>query len=313
MLTVRPSVVSFLMEILPGSSFFRENRAPALPEPEEVRALNLLSGNDGSTSSDRPPPVFIPSLGLVVKYGRNVTIAEAQTQVMVYERLSGQVPVPEVFGWTEDGEQRFIYMSLIEGDQLNRRWPNLSESDRQAVCQELRQMVEAWKAVEQDGDCRYLGESNLQGDSHEALLISRGRKGCLGKRPFNEICLKDYAEFAGPFEGADAVQQFHNACGIQIDDETPIHFTHADICPVNILLAPGPQPKVAAILDWGQAGWYPMYWEYCKARRVRLLAKDFDAASQNAWTERYLPLVVDPVDQEKYYLPFLRFRLSYAF
>ncbi|KAF3008028.1 hypothetical protein E8E14_003892 [Neopestalotiopsis sp. 37M] len=228
------------MEILPESSFFRENRAPALPEPEEVRALNRLSGNDGSTSFDRPPPVFIPSLGLVVKYGHNVTIAEAQTQVMVYERLSGRVPVPEVFGWTEDGDQRFIYMSLIEGDQLNRRWPNLSESARQAVCQELRQMVEAWKAVEQDGDCRYLG--------------------CLGKRPFNEICLKDYAEFAGPFEGADAVQQFQNACGIQIDDEIPIHFTHADICPVNILLAPGPQPKVAAILDWGQAGWYPMYW-----------------------------------------------------
>ncbi|KAH6645375.1 kinase-like domain-containing protein [Truncatella angustata] len=281
------------MEILHESSFFRETRAPALPEPEEVRKLNRLSGNDGSTSFDRPPPVIIPSLGLVVKYGGNVTIAEAQTQVMVYERLNGQVPVPEVYGWAKDGDQRFIYMSLVEGDQLNTRWSDLSEGERQAVCQELRKMVEAWKAVEQDGDCRYLG--------------------CLGKRPFNEVCLKDYAALVGPFEGVDAVQQFHNVCGIEIHDEIPIHFTHADITPVNILLGPGPQPKVAAILDWGQAGWYPMYWEYCKAHRVTLEPEDFDAASQNAWSERYLPLVVDPVDLEKYYLPWLRFCLSKGF
>ncbi|KAI0167765.1 phosphotransferase family protein [Pestalotiopsis sp. NC0098] len=149
------------MEILPKSSFFRENCAADLPEPEEVRTLNRLSGNDGSTSFDRPPPVIIPSLCLVVKYGRNVTTDEARTQVMVYERLTGQVPVPEVFDWTEDENQRFIYVFLIKSDQLNTRRPKLSESERQAVCRNFRQMVEARKAVEQDEDCRYLGESNL--------------------------------------------------------------------------------------------------------------------------------------------------------
>ncbi|KAK1772723.1 hypothetical protein QBC33DRAFT_522312 [Phialemonium atrogriseum] len=54
---------------------------------------------------------MIPSLGLVVKYGANVTATETQTQMMVLRRLQGTVPVPEVFGYTEDGGQRFVYMS----------------------------------------------------------------------------------------------------------------------------------------------------------------------------------------------------------
>jgi hypothetical protein len=64
---------------------------------------------------------MILSLGLVVKYGANVTVVEAQTQMMICEQLQGQVPVPEVFGWTEDGDQVFIFMSLIEDETLQER------------------------------------------------------------------------------------------------------------------------------------------------------------------------------------------------
>jgi hypothetical protein len=59
------------------------------------------------------------------------------------------VPVPEVFGLTEDEEQRFIYMSLIEGDTLQDRWCDLSEDERRAICKEFRHMVKVWRALEQ--------------------------------------------------------------------------------------------------------------------------------------------------------------------
>jgi aminoglycoside phosphotransferase len=36
-------------------------------------------------------------------------------------------------------------------------------------------------------------------------------------------------------------------------------FTHANITPKNILVNNG---KIAAIVDWETAGWYPEYWEY---------------------------------------------------
>lgn len=75
---------------------------------------------------------MIPSIGLAVKYGADVTVLEALTQVEVREQLQGQVPIPEVFGWAEDGGQRFIYMSLIQGETLLERWSDLSENENEA-------------------------------------------------------------------------------------------------------------------------------------------------------------------------------------
>jgi hypothetical protein len=92
------------MIIFPESSFFQQGRGPALPTPAEIRAIKEL-GHVVAT-----PAVIIPSLGLVVKYGRRVTVAEAQTQMMMREVLQGQVSVPEVFGLTEDGGQVYLHV-----------------------------------------------------------------------------------------------------------------------------------------------------------------------------------------------------------
>jgi serine/threonine protein kinase len=115
---------------------------------------------------------------------------------------------------------------------------------------------------------------------------------------------------AGPFHGADAVQKFQNGCDIEIDGEVPVVFTHDDLVPPNILLSPGTNPVVAAIIDWGQAGWYPAYWEYCKARRVRPNPEYFDEDLDEEWNTRYLPTILDPVDDETVYHPWLWFVLS---
>lgn len=147
-------------KIFRESNFFKERRASALPSPSQIRALNVESGNVRATDFNRPSPVTIPSLGLFVKYGADVTIVEAQTQMRMRKLLESRVPIPEVFGWAEDGEQRFIYMSLVEGDSLQARWAKMNEDERQAVCRELKSMVNTWRALSQnelEGD-RYVGE-----------------------------------------------------------------------------------------------------------------------------------------------------------
>lgn len=125
-----------------------------------------------------------------------------------------------------------------------------------------------------------------------------------------EVFLESHPELAGPFHGANAVQQFQDACGIEINSEVPIVFTHNDFVPPNILLSSGPDPKVAAIIDWGQAGWYPAYWEYCKARRVRVDPEYFDDSVQEEWHKKYLAMILDPEDDDAYYKPWLWFVLS---
>jgi hypothetical protein len=62
------------MTTFPESSFFKET---VLPSPAEITAINKQSGNVRSTLICRPPPVMIPSLGVVVKYRVDVTTVEA--------------------------------------------------------------------------------------------------------------------------------------------------------------------------------------------------------------------------------------------
>ncbi|KND92440.1 hypothetical protein TOPH_03162 [Tolypocladium ophioglossoides CBS 100239] len=263
------------MNIFPESSFIKERQAADLPTPAMVRATNIASGHPRASFFNRPPPVKIPSLGLLVKYGADVTITEARTQMMVCEQLRSQVPVPEVFGWTEDGGQGFIYMSLIEGESLHERWGDMNETGRRVARRILHRPVTLhWHA-----------------DTTDKELLSLGS---FGEQPLNDIFLASHPELTGPFKGANVVQEFQYACGIEIRGETAVVFTHGDLVLPNILLSPGPKPKVEAVIDWAQ----------------RLDPKSFSDAMQEEWREKYLPMILDPVDDRSCYHPWLYFVLS---
>ncbi|RBR08261.1 uncharacterized protein FIESC28_10295 [Fusarium coffeatum] len=257
------------------SSFFRESRAPALPSPAEIRRLNEAAGDFRAFYRDRTNPVIIPELGLVVKYGTEVTLSELEAQLLVREKLGDKVPVPEVFAWAEDDEQGFIYMALIEGDTLQSRFKDMNEEERVGVCAELRLMTEAWRGLSQDASEPYVGS--------------------VGKRPVLDYYATTRRGAVGPYDGPDAVRDFHARCNIGIEERFHICFTHNDLCPPNILISKGPYPKVVGIIDYGQAGWYPSYWEYMKATRVGHLQEFFGTELYAEWVAKYLPMFLDPV------------------
>lgn len=53
-----------------------------------------------------------------------------------------------------------------------------------------------------------------------------------------------------------------------LPDDCSIRFAHGDLHRSNILIkrTPGGLPEIAGIVDWEMSGWYPAYWDYCKAR-----------------------------------------------
>lgn len=51
-----------------------------------------------------------------------------------------------------------------------------------------------------------------------------------------------------------------------LPDNGPIVFTHGDLHQSNIIVTATSPCKVVSIIDWEQAGWYPNYWEDCKAK-----------------------------------------------
>jgi hypothetical protein len=133
------------------STFFtKPNALLASPSPTEVREAASQSSNPNAVDKNRPPPVAFPDLGLLVKYGREITIAEGQCLLFVRNTLSDVVPVPEVYGWCKDDGQVFIYMELVDGITLEKSWGTMTESERIPVCQQLREMINAWRGLKQD-------------------------------------------------------------------------------------------------------------------------------------------------------------------
>ncbi|QRV94984.1 phosphotransferase enzyme family protein [Ceratobasidium sp. AG-Ba] len=79
-------------------------------------------------------------------------------------------------------------------------------------------------------------------------------------------------------------------------DDVPIVFTHGDMHRGNILVLRASDEtgfRVASIIDWGQGGWMPSYWEYCKAR--------WSAHRGEEWEADYIPLFLDRHDVFDYW------------
>ena len=137
------------------SSYFK-NSTGELPTPEEVRRKDI-EVNDIRARTERPPPIPFEDRGVVVKYGSEITIAEAQCLWYFNRHMRDEVPTPELFGWCRDGGETFIYMQLVEGDTLEQAWPSLSAEERAAICEQLRGCVKAWRELSQESEPYYIG------------------------------------------------------------------------------------------------------------------------------------------------------------
>lgn len=143
------------------SSFF--NRWSELPSPEEVRKTtedHSLDNRKNLTYAGRhmkPPLAVFDHMGLVVKWGVLVNIHEAQSTYAVYHLLNGRVPVPEIFGWRTDGDEKFIYMQYVQGQTLEKAWDSSQLTDRDTIARELRTICDNLRQLEQDPSDKFIG------------------------------------------------------------------------------------------------------------------------------------------------------------
>ena len=88
-----PDTTKAEMDFVDSSFFSVHGPNPRLPTPAEVRALSPASETD-----PRPRPVKFEHLDLLVKFGHDVAIEEAQCLWIVRRLLGQEVPVPELYG-----------------------------------------------------------------------------------------------------------------------------------------------------------------------------------------------------------------------
>lgn len=71
-----------------------------------------------------------------------------------------------------------------------------------------------------------------------------------------------------------------------LPDDAMIKFTHGDLHRGNILISSTSPPRVLAIVDWAHGGFYPDYWEYCKAA--------YTSSYEGEWLNQYVPKFLKP-------------------
>jgi hypothetical protein len=150
-------------------------------------------------------------------------------------------------------------MQLIRGDLLQDRWDSLNDFEKTVVCDQLHQIATDLQKVEQEPSDPFIG-SIIRERLQDYVFQSQPPGG-----PFT--CVKEFHDWLSwltlrwssePDRCKDPYRQF-------LPDGAEIKFAHADLHRSNILISQASPPKVLAVIDWEQAGWYPDYWEWCKA------------------------------------------------
>jgi aminoglycoside phosphotransferase (APT) family kinase protein len=75
-----------------------------------------------------------------------------------------------------------------------------------------------------------------------------------------------------------------------LSDDSEIVFTQGDLHPSNIILSSNPW-RVAAVIDWEQAGWLPAYWEDRKAQ--------YTCFYRDEWSVKYLSKILDQYESTR--------------
>lgn len=299
----RPALSVISQEWLPDSSkermdflesSFFQTPGRELPSPPDVN--KLLSDT-----------VVIPEMKLLIKCGPHVTIDEAITMWAVRKCLGHQIPVPELFGWRTSGDTVFIYMELIAGVTVHEAWGTMTLSDKESLSDQLHQMLSALRQLKQEDD--FVGEHEMIGwQGFEGFDTDRFESGSITRGPLLDRVFY-YTLKAGPFKSLDDFytwlewlpqrflephQRYTDPYLERMPNDTTIKFTHADVHPKNIMVSPpdsGPL-RILALIDWGQSGWYPDYWEYFKMC--------YTTHWEDEWRKTWIPKIVEPRDDEHY-------------
>jgi hypothetical protein len=204
-------------------------------------------------------------------------------------------------------------MVMPEGDVLADRWEGMSEMERGGVCTQLRLIMTEWRRLRLGG-VGFVGECEQFAKALECdMRMLTAILGSVDNGPLGDLvfqgCTNAGAPPPGPFPTAAAFHDYFVTMAVSMTqsryadvgagqirytphhlfpDDVPVVFTHGALHPRNIIVSAGPNPRLVSVIGWEQAGWYPAYWELCKAR-----LECSRHGGLGSWETRYLPWILD--------------------
>lgn len=142
---------------------------PELPSVAGLFSTSTRKVLKANPSGQTPARVF-RNKNLLVKWGTEVKISEAHSLFAIGQ--FDDIPVPQVFGWSIDGGETFIFMEYLQGQTLEQAWDSMDVNHRISVCHELRKIIDALRQIKQDPSDPFIGmynDSNVR-SKHVNLL-----------------------------------------------------------------------------------------------------------------------------------------------
>lgn len=225
------------------------------------RLLTLIALKTSAHFYRRDGPCVPISKRVIVKTGPFVHLTEAATMNFVAANTS--IPVPAVHCSFVHNNRAFIVMERIQAKSLADAWNTLSDTDRNSIFAQLRNMMQELRALSPPSGTGI--ESCLGGSLRDSRIPrSRPRFGPFkSTQDFHMWLREDLKPEEHPDRTCDQDWEEIKEMVAQQDGSWPSPvFTHGDLNPFNILVR---GDQVVSIIDWEFAGWYPYYWEYTAA------------------------------------------------
>jgi aminoglycoside phosphotransferase len=203
---------------------------------------------------------------------RESLVNEYATLELVRRHLD--VPVPRPLDLVSDSNNIYLLTARIPGYLLGLSIDHMSDENTATLVQDLRRNMVALRALPRPVGWKH-AISNAVGGPCFDHRINAGL---------------DYDEARGEVVGPFISEHAFNdtlRCGalpgVVHDDGHEMVFAHGDLNMRNILV--DDHGRLAGIVDWETAGWYPEYWDYTKAHFV------------TRWHTRWLGMVDDVFGQ----------------
>ncbi|KAF5311015.1 hypothetical protein D9619_007909 [Psilocybe cf. subviscida] len=241
----------------------------ALSDDQVYALIDAISDEDAigfkeSSGTLRDSEVHRITHNAVVKYGH-----AAETFAMTYVSSHTSIPIPRIRrvlpvifdedpNYTPDGE--WIVMDLIDGEPLVTAWPTLSWWRRLRVIWYMRSYMRQLRSVpipvpDQPGPMHPSGKPMVCWGAYFAGA---------GSGPFHS-----YKEMADWYDRCrfHGMVVWHQTEGeilrcLKFDRTHPLVICHMDLNMRNIMVD---RKGIPWIIDWGEAGVYPTWFEYCRA------------------------------------------------
>jgi Phosphotransferase enzyme family len=278
---------------------------PLAPEVQEVlrlsnRGLQTLQSGSTEKRSSRSCPaqlllgaikqgkviwhlgVFVVQLSprIVVKFGSGMPIDEAVTMTHILTHAPN-LAMPASLGVASISIYNYHFMTFIPGVSLDKVWPTLTVSQKKSIQVQLAAILKCLRQIPLPQD-----PAIGSGDPPRCRDFRRNVRICPKKiyteKEFNAFLLSN------PFKNHQdwGISPFYlHMLRSRLRTDHGLSMTHGDVRPANIIVertSNNTDVRINGLIDWGDGGVYPEYWEYVRSLYL------FNVMTNNDWYE-YLP------------------------